>query len=99
MPPPDGWRVEAGLYSPAFSKTRAPASGPRGSKMLLGQNEDATLEGLGTERCAIRKFAAAMPTSGSLSDVGTSRHWRQQQSATKSRVGRFATLGGIVGSN
>ena len=50
MPPPDGWRLGAGLYSPASNKTRAPAAGPRGSKMLLGQNEDATLEGLGTER-------------------------------------------------
>jgi hypothetical protein len=35
------------LYSPASNKTRAPASGPRGSKVLLGRNEDAALEGLG----------------------------------------------------
>ncbi len=45
MLPPDGWRLGAGLYSPASNKTRAPASGPRGAKMLLGQNEDATLDG------------------------------------------------------
>ena len=59
MPPPGGWRLEAGLYSPPSNKTRASASGPRGSKMLLGQNEDATLDGLGTERRAIRKLADA----------------------------------------
>ena len=44
MPLPGGWRREAALCSPA-SKTKASASGPRGSKMLLGQNENSTLDG------------------------------------------------------
>jgi hypothetical protein len=61
MPPPDGWRLVAGLYSPASNKTRAPASGPRGSKMLLGQDEDvgrrdADFSFLKSEVCLFRGF-------------------------------------------
>jgi len=47
MPPPDGWRLDAGLYSPGIQQDQAR---PRASKMHPGQNKDDTLEGLGTER-------------------------------------------------
>jgi hypothetical protein len=46
MPPPAGWRLEAGLNN-THQQARATAQAAR---MLFGQYEDATVDGLGTKR-------------------------------------------------
>jgi hypothetical protein len=90
MPPPAGWGLEAGVYSPVSNKPAHRHAGPcgsnalrgtrmlfgelecssgnsnalRGTRMLFGEYEDATLEGLGTERRANRNLSGHKPTCG-----------------------------------
>jgi hypothetical protein len=95
MPPPGGCRLEAGRYSPSSNNSRAWVSGPRRSKMHLVQNEDATLDGLGTERRAIRKLADARRVMGTyLADAFIPLY----ESATRSEVGvRVKNVAGAEG--
>ena len=61
MLPPDGWRLEAGLYSLASNK-QSHCSPARAARLLLGQ-KDAILEALRTERRANRNLSGHKATS------------------------------------